>query len=213
MAKKNSNLELPTRGTPNRRGAPKGPRRASERRAVLLESAGRLFVERGYDATTMNAIAADAGFAKGTLYHYFANKADLLLSLREEFDKKVLRRVRSEVDLCAADDCRGRIKAWIVGAVDAYLSMTELHDVLIYGTGMPFRNAMTQSEVTRLLAALIEDGVRAGVWTADDSHWIAVMMFYCFRGDCDEVILGEQSAEDIPERLHPLFLRMLGVDV
>ncbi|WFS62948.1 TetR/AcrR family transcriptional regulator [Pseudodesulfovibrio thermohalotolerans] len=195
----------------HRRGAPRGPRKAKQRRKVLLDSAGKLFVEKGYESTTMDEIASGAGFAKGTLYHYFSNKAELLLSLREEFDKEVARRIQSHVEKQPADDWRGRIKAWVIGAVEAYFTMSELHDLVVYGSGMPFRNTMAHSEVTRHLARLIADGAQAGAWDVEDSRWIAFMMFYSFRGGCDEAMVGAQPAEDIPGRLYLLFLRMLGV--
>ncbi len=192
-------------------GAPSGPRKADQKRATLIEAAGKLFVKQGYEATTMDEIAAAANVAKGTLYHYFANKAELLKVLREGFESEVMKRIRSRVDLCQDDDWRGRIKAWIDGAVDAYFAMHELHDVVIYGTGMPFRNAMADAEITRYLTQLIRDGARAGAWTVDDEHWTAVVMFYSFRGGCDEAIMGTQNAEDIPEKLNRLFLKILNV--
>ncbi|WP_319581903.1 TetR/AcrR family transcriptional regulator [uncultured Pseudodesulfovibrio sp.] len=211
MNNKKDDKTMTPRNTANRPGAPKGPRKAEQRRANLLESAGRLFVEKGYASTTMNEIAADAGFAKGTLYHYFANKAELLQSLREDFDKRITGFIRAGVDRCPADDHRGRIRAWIQEAVDGYFALSDLHDVVIYGTEMPFRNSMLESEVTRSLAELIDDGIRAGAWEVKECRWTAVMMFYCFRGGCDEAMIGTQRPEDIPDRLYAVFLRMLGI--
>lgn len=159
----------------------------------------------------MDEIAADAGFAKGTLYHYFPNKAELLHNLKNAFDEEVARRIRSTVEKQSVDDWQGRVKAWINGAVEAYFSMSELHDVVVYGFGMPFRNEVGHSKVTQSLARLIAEGAQAGAWDVDDSRWIAVTMFYSFRGCCDEAMAGGRPAEDIPDRLHSLFLRMLGV--
>ena len=211
MKQASASKQLPERRVTRRIGAPSGPRKADQRRTALIEAAGRLFVEKGYDATTMDEIAATAGFAKGTLYHYFANKADLLQVLREGFEREVMSRVRSRVESCPVDDWRGRIKAWIEAAVDAYFKMRELHDVVVYGLGMPFRHAMADSEITRYLAELISDGAKAGAWQVDDERWSAVVMFYAFRGGCDEAIMGTQRAEDVPEKLNDLFLRVLGV--
>ena len=47
------------RRTTRRIGAPSGPRKADQRRATLIEAAGKLFVEKGYEATTMDEIAAN----------------------------------------------------------------------------------------------------------------------------------------------------------
>jgi len=52
-------------------GASSGPRRADIRRAALLDAAAELFIKQGVEATTTDEIAAGAGVAKGTLYHYF----------------------------------------------------------------------------------------------------------------------------------------------
>ncbi|MGD9209398.1 MAG: TetR/AcrR family transcriptional regulator [Desulfobacteraceae bacterium] len=203
--------KLSDRKATRRIGAPSGPRKADQRRATLIEAAGKLFVEKGYEATTMDEIAAAANFAKGTLYHYFANKAELLQVLREGFEKKIMRRVRSRVESCPADDWRGRLKAWIDAAVVAYFELIELHDVVIYGLGMPFRHAMADAEINRYLTKLISDGAKAGAWQVDDERWTSVVMFYGFRGGCDEAIMGTQRPEDVPKKLNDLFLRILGV--
>jgi len=197
--------------TTRRIGAPSGPRKADQRRAALIEAARKLFVEKGYEATTMDEIAAAANFAKGTLYHYFANKAELLQVLRDWFESEVMKSITARVDSCEANDWRGRIQAWIDGAVAAYFEMHELHDVVIYGSGMPFRNAMANTEITKYLTTLISDGAQAGAWKVDDEYWTAVIMFYSFRGGCDEAIMGTQNTLDVPRKLNELFLRILGV--
>jgi AcrR family transcriptional regulator len=48
--------------------------RGRARVAALLEAAGLEFVEKGYEAATMTAIAARAGSSIGSLYQFFATK-------------------------------------------------------------------------------------------------------------------------------------------
>lgn len=57
---------------------PRWRRRRDARPGELLEHALRCFAERGFDATTLDAIARRAGVTKGTIYHYFSSKDDLL---------------------------------------------------------------------------------------------------------------------------------------
>lgn len=52
-----------------------------EKRAAILESAGRLFLEYGYERTTVDAIAAAAGVSKLTVYSHFEGKEPLFRAL------------------------------------------------------------------------------------------------------------------------------------
>ncbi|MFI7297191.1 TetR family transcriptional regulator [Streptomyces sp. NPDC050121] len=57
-------------------GAPAS--KSEQTRALILETAMRLFQERGYDKTTMRAIAKEAGVSVGNAYYYFAGKEHLI---------------------------------------------------------------------------------------------------------------------------------------
>lgn len=52
--------------------------KSEQTRALILETALRLFEERGYDKTTMRAIAREAGVSVGNAYYYFAGKEHLV---------------------------------------------------------------------------------------------------------------------------------------
>ncbi|MDX3071932.1 TetR/AcrR family transcriptional regulator [Streptomyces sp. NPDC088354] len=52
--------------------------KSEQTRALILETALRLFEERGYDKTTMRAIANEAGVSVGNAYYYFAGKEHLV---------------------------------------------------------------------------------------------------------------------------------------
>lgn len=52
----------------------------NQKQSAILDSAVTLFAQRGFAATEMDAIAASAGVAKGTVYHYFKSKDELFLA-------------------------------------------------------------------------------------------------------------------------------------
>ena len=58
-------------------------RQGQERKQQLLESAARLFAERGYAETRVVDIVEDAGVAKGLFYWYFENKEAVFRELVE----------------------------------------------------------------------------------------------------------------------------------
>jgi AcrR family transcriptional regulator len=53
-------------------------------RAALLDAGGRVFVERGFLGSSVEAIAAEAGFTRGAFYSNFRSKEELFAELLQE---------------------------------------------------------------------------------------------------------------------------------
>ncbi len=68
-------------------------------RQEILRTAARLFQQRGYDATSMNDVAAALKLSKGGLYHHFQSKDEILYEIMnhamEITQERVLNPVRS----------------------------------------------------------------------------------------------------------------------
>jgi AcrR family transcriptional regulator len=58
--------------------------RSEQTRALIVQTALRLFRERGYEATTMRAIAKEAGVSTGNAYYYFGSKEELIQAYYDE---------------------------------------------------------------------------------------------------------------------------------
>ena len=56
---------------------------ATDSRQDILHTAARLFQQRGYDATSMNDVAAALKLSKGGLYHHFQSKDEILFNLMD----------------------------------------------------------------------------------------------------------------------------------
>ena len=65
---------------------------AVQNRALLLETAQRLFNERGVEAVSMSQIAREAAVGKGTLYRHFNDKVDLCQALLDESQRDLQER-------------------------------------------------------------------------------------------------------------------------
>lgn len=72
--------KMQTRETKTPAGTHQKPRAQIKYRQIL-DSARVLFLDLGFDTTSMDAIARDAGVSKATLYVHFDDKDDLLLAL------------------------------------------------------------------------------------------------------------------------------------
>jgi len=62
---------------------------SSPKRNQIIGAARKLFLESGYDATSMDAIAEDSGVSKRTAYNYFKNKEALFAAMMEKVIEKV----------------------------------------------------------------------------------------------------------------------------
>jgi AcrR family transcriptional regulator len=65
------------------RTVPSRAERQAQTRTALVDAAERLFVEQGFHATSLDAVAAEAGYTKGAVYSNFASKEDLFFAVYE----------------------------------------------------------------------------------------------------------------------------------
>jgi AcrR family transcriptional regulator len=63
----------------------------ADRHSRILSAASRLFREGGYEATRIEAIAAEADVSIGTIYNYYRNKGDILVAIVSMEVNEVLR--------------------------------------------------------------------------------------------------------------------------
>ena len=86
-------------------------------RTAIIDAALTLFRERGYDATTMRAIAAQAGVSVGNAYYYFASKEQLIQGFYDQAQVDHERAARPVLD--HERDLGSRI----VGVSDAWFTV------------------------------------------------------------------------------------------
>jgi TetR/AcrR family transcriptional regulator, cholesterol catabolism regulator len=89
------------------RGGAKGPSRPGsraryeKRRQEVIDTAARLFAQRGYHATSVDDLVEATGLQRGGLYHYIDGKSELLIVIHERFIEPLLREAR---EIAARDD-------------------------------------------------------------------------------------------------------------
>lgn len=110
---------------------PKG--RATRER--ILGCALALFREHGLDGATMRAVAAEAGMALGSAYHYFPGKDAIVLAYYERVQDEHGRRMAAELDEIA--DVGARVAAMLHAKLDIVKDDRRLLGALMRYTGEP----------------------------------------------------------------------------
>ncbi|WP_370023521.1 TetR family transcriptional regulator [Planotetraspora sp. GP83] len=88
---------------------------AEKTRELIVETALRLFRERGFEATTMRAIAAEAGVSVGNAYYYFTSKEQLIQAYydRAQAEHEAACREVLAVERSFAGRLGGVLRAWV----------------------------------------------------------------------------------------------------
>ena len=76
---------------------------------LILDTATRLFLQKGYDETTLQDIIDATGLSKGAIYHHFASKEAILIAVVDrmgDFNSAVLAEIRDRKGLTGAEKLR-----------------------------------------------------------------------------------------------------------
>ena len=160
------------------------------KRERILDAAEKVFAERGFFAAKVADVAREAGVADGTIYLYFKNKDDLLVSLFEARMEVVNRTLAGAV--AGAPTPRAQLAAF----VRAYLALVAEEPTAAEVLTIELRqstkfmreyHAQGFGELLRLLAGVIARGQQAGELSAAVPAIHAARMIF---GVLDELALA-----------------------
>ena len=176
-----------------------------ERKNEILDTAEILFEEKGYDKCSVNDILNRIGIAKGTFYHYFKSKEELLDALIERISAQMIRRAKVVCNkpeftpedkilqffLCLkASSGEEKMIPEFHKKQNALLHQKSLQ-VLIRG-------------ITPVLVSVIEEGVQKGIFVCEYPEQY-VQIFICSAS----VLLDEGMFELEKEKQKDLFIALI----
>ncbi len=186
----------------------------SSRRDQLVDTALKLFCRRGFHATGIDAILADAGVAKMTLYNHFKSKEELILAaLRrrdEEFRNWFMKRVEQH-----SDDPRKRLLS-VFDVLHEWCTAEEFNGCMFINASAEYADPANPihaaaAEHKRHVLKYVRDlAVAAG---ADDPDRLAVELVLLAEGaivwaqttgETDPIRLASESAVTMIDRATPV---------
>ena len=169
--------------------------RGAATRGALLAAARDVFSVSGFAQAAVTDIVAKAGASVGSLYHHFSGKADLYLTLFEEFQTRQQERTREAVHLARDEGEADPMRLFIAGArayLDGCLAEPDLARLFLSGDGPPgFDRALRDRLRTwaRRNAALFHTSEGGEVDEA-----LVVVLTGAMSGAVSEVSLSEDEA-------------------
>ena len=156
----------PTTRSPDRprrkRAAHLGPER---RRPLVLDAAYDLFIENGFEGTSMDAIAAAAGVSKPVVYDCFRSKDELFTAMLDREEERILVETgKALATTGTADDPEATLIRGFQVFLEAAQASPDIYRVVFLGEGGG----------NEAVAARIAGGIELQAQTASNiaAHWV-----------------------------------------
>ncbi|MDO5036543.1 MAG: TetR/AcrR family transcriptional regulator [Porphyromonas sp.] len=155
-------------------------------RATFISVARDLFVEQGYQATTMNAIAKRSGKGRRTLYNYFGAKEEVYLAVIHEELQQLYEEVADFVYNGEMPPSQ-KLMSFIIKRMNSINEVVERNGSL----DAEFFNDISAVERSRarfdilerqLIAKLLQDGINAGAFRRIDVKRSTLLLHACLKG-------------------------------
>lgn len=160
-------------------------------RHLLLKTAAAEIARKGYDAANVNHISTDAGFAKGTIYNYFASKEALMIALIDEIAETHLDYITQSMRGEVAPDLR--LKRFVEAGfrfVSEHLSEARVAVAITYGPDEGFKQRLYQAYQPMfqfVSKEIIAAGVAKRVFRQVEPDAMAALIMTIYLGTASQV--------------------------
>lgn len=172
-----------------------------EKRERILKAAVKVFAKNGFYATRVSEIAKAAGVADGTIYLYFENKDDVLITIFEEGIQQLLAILR---EVAASDEPFDRRVSRIIelqlGLLEEQRDLAEVITVNLRQSSTLLKQYATPlfMEYIDVIAGLVRDGQKQGAFRKDLNPRVVARGLF---GALDAILLTWALGEAEPASL------------
>lgn len=188
--------------------------KAENKHSKIISAATKVFAKKGFFTARISDIAKEAKVADGTIYLYFNNKYDILLSVFEEQIGKIF--IKTEKLLSGEDDPVRMLEVFTfqhLTAMKKNKNLAEVIQIELRQSNKVIRNYRNNkfSEYTGIIAQIIAKGQATGIYRADIKPEIAKRIYF---GALDEVsrvwnvsLETHYTVEEIGNQVLSMFLK------
>lgn len=172
-----------------------------DKRARILKAAIRVFAKNGFYATRVSEIAKAAGVADGTIYLYFKNKDDVLITIFEEGITELLRILREVAESEEPFETRiSRIIELQLGLLEDQRDLAEVITVNLRQSSRLLKQyaAPLFMQYIDVIAAVVRQGQEAGAFRPDLNPRVVARSLF---GALDAILLTWALGEGDPPAL------------
>jgi AcrR family transcriptional regulator len=166
------------------------------RRAEIVDAARSVFARKGFTRGIMDAIAKEAGIAKGTVYLYFRSKREIYRAVLDQ-DMEFLKKGTLE-RMDAAKSLKDKIRAFTLARLENAEARKEFFRIMDTESGsLSFSRSQYHDwlrEPVLRLAAAIEDASRRGEIHRVPSEKVAWIIADMTRGTIQRRLLGPSDS-------------------
>lgn len=144
--------------------------KAENKHSKIIAAAIKVFAKKGFFSARISDIAKEAKVADGTIYLYFNNKNDILISIFEEEVGKIVERTKSCIE--KSDDPIEMLRIFIeqhLLAMKKNRNLAEVIHIELRQASKVIKGYRTQkySEYENIVADIIREGQRAGIFLSE----------------------------------------------
>jgi len=155
-------------------------------RDKILDSADRLLARYGYQKTTADDLAREAGIGRRTIYVHFTSKEEIFLASIDRVVERMVDELKRVLYSGGAAD--ERLKRMLVARIlsrfdsvhDYHQSLDDMFSAL-RGAYLERRERYMELEL-EAFAVVLDEGRQAGLWTNPDSRAIAATLLHATNG-------------------------------
>jgi len=180
------------------------------RTAELLEAARRVFAKKGFDAATVDEIAAAAGVAKGTVYLYYRSKREVYWGALEHGITELHKEIQTR--LAAEKTPESKVRAFIAIKIRYFeknrdffrIYFSEIGSGFTHPAQMPRRFEEMYLQQAGLLEAALQRGVQCRAIRNIRTDTAAVAISDLIRGIIVQRLIG-WSKKDVESDINFVF--------